>query len=356
MQGKGYWEDYFNEEVEKIPNLNKRIAAEVGADLKHRLEKAPKTAYYHGFYSLVGKKTLKEKLVDEALATIKRLSMQRHSEELVQQSRVTGKYGKEVKRDLPPQFEPITRVRYFPDMYKTNESFSHIEYPKEFRKLTLNNWTEGTPIPWGKFNTIFVQGHVPGTEFSHIAVLIRNMTSPISYTWYDSHGTSWRDLNSYFYPFRSKLNSIVGTSDVDFNTHKHQCNAPLCASFVKVRATYPALDNDEYNNILREAAVRIASTNEIPLSQQYVPLMTVKEGKVKAHGDILPPNMRETMNTYLQPRIPVPKVGRYVHDYADVIPTVVMAEKVSGKLIRKPTGPIPFVGGSNCPKCGLVRI
>ena len=388
LSGSGQWEKEYYAKANIIPHVNQRLLAEIGTDLKHRLADLPSSKYTAPFLSPFGIDTRKGALVKEALATLERLSkislehptisgvqsyqedgrtlyynpLNREStlerpgrpiEELVQESRVTGPLGKPVVRDNPPKYGTIGYVdttdifneiqprKLQPARFR---DIMDIEYPKAFKLYQLETYA-GEPIEWKKFNTIFIKANYPDTPSGHVGVLIRNLTNPISYTWYDSHGLGWRDPRSYFYRSRDILNRIVGDAEVDFNGREHQCNTLLCQSFAKIRATYPNLTNEQYDQELKRTARRIADDPDFYISAAFPVMRSPLLGQVPRRlPELSNQNIRDTMRAHSQdvaPVIPVIPRQNY-HESGDVYAAPLVAQKVEQDLIMNPYEPVLF--------------
>jgi len=365
MEGCGKWEDEYNIRANRIPNVNQKLLAEIGTDLKHRLASLPSSNWTSSILSLAGKKTRKETLVDEAINTLTELTNKRSlpfSKKLTfgettinplhttgtdlyeKYGKVTGKYGKQVFRDAPPKYRKMDNMLVdFHDMYNDASDFHEIPNTMGFNSIYINEFDLNKPIAWGKFNAVFVTGTQPTHTIGHMAVLIRNLTDPISYTWYDSHGykDGWNNPRSYFYFARDTLNHIVNGYKVDFNDVEHQCTSPLCQSFAKIRITYPNLSNQQYDEMLLASAREIANNPEIYNTTFPVPFRKrgTKESRI-----VNIENMQDEMKHHLDPehkpepnpdRTAAEKEGFYSRK-ADVLYTPVIASKVFQPLVINP--------------------
>jgi len=391
LSGGGYWEDEYNRRANLIPGVNQKLLAEIGTDLKHRLARLMTTKFVRPL-SIFGVKTNKERLVTEALDTLTRLSIQsnphptpgvetcisntnspgetyyynplnnnttwehpinpaRPIEELVQESRTTGRLGHPIIRDNPPKYRPITQIDprgIFDTESSEFKSILHLPFPSEFKYIQIQNYVIGTPIPWGKFNTVFISGRHPD-QYGHVGVLIRNLTNPISYTWYDSHGTSWRQDFSFFNPWQEQLDSIVGNADVNFNDSVHQCSSSLCKSFAKIRATYPNLTNEQYNQELKQTAQQIANNPNFNVITTALPIYERDEDNfITKKGYVTPTDPKQILGIYSRNIPPaIPEQGLYAHRPGDVYAAQLVAEKVQEPLISNPQEIIPFIGQGN---------
>jgi len=392
LEGKGYWEDEYNRQANLIPGVNQRLLAEIGTDLKHRLKKLYSSKLTAPFLKPFGFDTRKEALVKEALATLTRLNEnyalpgqafventkkvlgrertqkeevnpKKSLEQLLEESRTTGPLGKPIVRENPPKYAPITSLSS-KGIYYDSRRLREIKrdpYPKEFKRIYLNTFVPGTPIPWGKFNTVFLAGFNDSGNGGHIGVLIRNLTEPISYTWYDSHGTSWRNPRTYFYQWRNILDGIVGNSQVNFNDVQHQCSTELCQTFAKIRATYPNLTNEEYDQELRRTAQQIANDPNFRVVNNINTPTILRLGPNLTRPSRFYPieNMKEALQTYSGTNLPVIGIGQTGYAPGDVFAAPLVAQKVEQDFITNPQRPVPFstaVGrGKRCPKCGLLK-
>ena len=277
--GNGFWEQQFINHVRReISDVNQTLFAQIQTDLKHRLAQQFKT--FGGFIPFSNK----QKLVDEAISTLKRLNNSLkeqttttnplHSEQARQtaielyesQGKVTGPIGnRPIIRENPPQFPELTRMKTLsPDVHTDNykpiiDLFDHKNY---FKSIHINSFDRKGFLQWGKFNTIYITVRDPQGN-GHVGALIRRLTEPISYRFYDPHGKSWNEQTSLYYPHRTKLNSIVDGHNVDFNSFPHQCALPLCVMYTAARVTFPNLSNIEYDNIITNIITRLAE-GEIP--------------------------------------------------------------------------------------------
>ena len=380
IKGKGRWEDEYNREANRIPGVNQRLLAEIGTDLKHRLSELGTTRLTAPFLSLFGIETRKEALVREALATLRRLSDEfnqtvrpenirviqddgeiwyfnrvtnrstwedprgRTLEQLIAASRTTGPLGEAVVRENPPKYAPITSLEPEGIFDQNSEKFQRVinsPFPKEFKLINLNNFDPATPIPWGKFNTVFIEGN-DGTV-GHVGVLIRNLTDPISYTFYDSNAQSWRIRGTFFNPWRRILDGIVGDAEVNFNDSRHQCDSYLCKTFARIRATYPELTNEQYNVELIRTARAIASNPNFPISNTGFPIRERSPAGFRRAGFVTPPNIRQTLLTYTNEAPPgLPLQGQYGHQAGDVFAAPLVTQKVQQELLSNPQQAVPF--------------
>jgi hypothetical protein len=396
LEGKGYWEDEYNRRANLIPGVNQRLLAEIGTDLKHRLKKLFSSKLTAPFLNPFGIDTRKEALVKEALATLTRLSgeskiksqeivvgnemwfynpltqetswddPQKSMEQLIQESKTTGPLGKPVVRENLPKYAPITSLDprgIYSDSRKLRELIRD-PYPKEFKRIDLNTFVQGTPIPWGKFNTVFIEASddlINNPLGGHVGVLIRNLTEPISYSWYDSHGTSWRNPRTFFYQWRNILDSIVGDSQVNFNDVQHQCTTQLCQSFAKIRATYSNLTNQEYDQELRRTAQQIANDPNFEVVNNVNTPTILRVGPDSTRPSRFYPieNLKEALQTYSGTNPPVIGIRQTGYAPGDVYAAPLAAQKIGEDFITNPQQPVPFstaVGrGKICKKCGLPK-
>jgi len=270
LVGGGYWEDEFITRVrEEIPNVNQTLFANIQTDLKHRLAREFKT--WGGFLPFSNKK----RLVNEAIETLRRLNNlltagtinplfapQTATQLYESQGLITGPIGDNyVRRENPPQYPFIERMKTLPaDVYNVNynPTMQPEDQKEYFKSIVINTFNPRTDIlRWGKFNTIYVIVRDP-EGIGHVGALIRRLTEPISYIFYDPHGKSWNERTSSYFPYRTKLNTIVDGHDVDFNSFPHQCALPLCAMYSAARATFPHLSNIEYDNIIINIITRVS--------------------------------------------------------------------------------------------------
>jgi hypothetical protein len=275
LVGGGFWEQQFINHVRReISDVNQTLFAQIQTDLKHRLAQQFKT--FGGFIPFSNK----QKLVDEAVNTLKRLNNSLkeqttttnplHSEQAPQtatelyesQGKVTGPVGnRPIIRENPPQFSSMTTMQTLPaNVYNVdyNPSFKPNDQKEYFKSIYINSFdTKKGMLQWGKFNTIYIIVYDPEGN-GHVGALIRRLTEPFSYIFYDPHGKSWNNPTSLFFSYRTKLNSIVDGHNVDFNSFPHQCALPLCAMYSAARATFPHLSNIEYDNIIINTITRVA--------------------------------------------------------------------------------------------------
>jgi hypothetical protein len=368
--GKGFFEDEYNRRANLIPNVNQKLLAEIGTDLKYRLEKSLPTTGIRNILSQFNIKTRKEVLVDEAIAKLTSLNnkvnnlpkgeppltplyptvtepiRKKYARYLYNKDgKVTGTYGKEVVREHAPKYDPITGLNAPYNYFKHHETIDYnpdevpvadrpiyhtIKDPEGFKTIYINSFDFTTPIPWGKFNAVFVKVRI-GNE-GHVAVLIRNLTDPISYAFYDSHGRGWRHPTSDYYRFREKLDKIVGNAQVSFNDSQHQCFAPLCQSFTKIRITYPDLTNEQYNQKLIETAKRIVNDPKMKFSSVIgIPGLNRNLEQIPLNIN----NNRAVMKNFLDKNVPrQTNVEGYELKGADVIYAPLIANKVLNNLTR----------------------
>jgi hypothetical protein len=403
LTGKGYWEDEYNRRANLIPGVNQRLLAEIGTDLKNRLSKLYSSKFTAPFLKPFGIDTRKEALVKEAIATLTRLTNEnprkgfervtegketwlynpvtkqsfwedelpeRTLAEKIADSRTTGRLGQPVVRENLPKYKPITELTADATTVYTRDSpLIKTDYPKQFKVISLNEGING-PIPWGKFNTVFVKAHHPGARSGHVAVLIRNLTDPISYTWYDSHGTSWRDEGTHFYRWREILNRIVGDSPVNFNDVEHQCNNSLCQTFAKIRATYANLTNEQYAEELRRTAEQIARDPTFYVENIGMPLIGPNR-EVEAYAPVR--NTKQLLGRYARANLEVIPPNMYGFEAGDVYAAPLVANKVNNnpkEMLINPQQEVPFstarplpapapvpanAGRGRCQNCGLPK-
>ena len=377
LTGKGYWENEYNRRANLIEGVNQRLLAEIGTDLKNLLSKLPSSKYTAPFLKPFGIDTRKEALVKEAIATLTRLTnesprrgLERHTEgedvwfynpvtkesfwedqlpertlaEKIADSRTTGRLGQPVVRENLPKYKPISGLTASSDtVYGYNSPLVRTKTPKQFKTLILNDGING-PIPWGKFNTVFIVGREPGRPADgHVGVLIRHLTDPISYSWYDSHGTSWRNARTFFYRWREILDRIVGDSPVNFNDVVHQCNSYLCQTFAKIRATYANLTNEEYAEELRRTAQQIANDPAFPVENIAMPLVGPT---FNVAGYATMENTKQLLGAYARRNIEIPPRNMYGFEPGDVYATQLVANKVSEpkEMLINPQQEVPFPG------------
>jgi hypothetical protein len=415
LRGGGEYETQYSRRANAIPNVNKRLLAEIGTDLKYRLESLPSSKWTSPFLKPFGIKTRKQALVDEAIATLTRLSQEynnrnrieliregdqtwyynplteqttwdnpaRPMTELVEASKTTGPLGKRVVRENIPKYAPIEKFKADRELYSRNHNkftmpkklydLIYGNYPKDFGFINLNEYEIGDPVEWKKFNTIFIRAHYADKRTGHVGVLIRNLTEPLSYTWYDSHGTNWRNPNSFFYPDREELDSIVGYSPVDFNGIKHQCNTGICKAFAQVRATYGDLSNIEYDRELKRVAREIAADPSFFIDEATFPVRQVGENRLLGEQQrtfITPPNPREVIaeqSAEIPPVIPADLYAGQYYQPGSVYAEPLVFEKQRQSLYKNPQIPVPFstaqpppIEGEGkyrkCKKCGLPKL
>ena len=365
MNGSGKWEDEYNIRANKIPYVNQKLLAEIGTDLKHRLAYLPSSKWTSPILTPLGMKTRKEILVDEAIQTLTELTNKRTlplPKELTNKvivnplhtsgtdlyknyGKVTGKYGKQVRREEPPKYSKVDTLADYHDIYNDSTIFNQLPYTEGFNVININKYNLNKPIAWGKFNAVFVLGARPKARSGHAAVLIRNLTDPISYTWYDSHGyeDGWNNINSSFYYAKDKLNQIINGYEVDFNDVNHQCSAPLCQSFAKIRITYPNLSNTEYDEMLIATANEIAREPHLYTTTFPVPF---RKSGTDERRVVNIENIQKEMLTHLSPkeykveqnpeRIAAKKEG-FDSQKADVVYTPIIANKIFRPLNINPS-------------------
>ena len=141
--------------------------------------------------------------------------------------------------------------------------------------VKLHELRSGAPIPWGRYNVVLL-GSTPrriGNDFvGHAGVLIRNLTDPITYTFYDPHGKSFEDPKSEFYQNRKQIQDIIGTHAIDINSCKHQSEAPICALLSNYRATRKDLTNKEYDKELTDFLTAIVNDRKSKLEIKNFPI------------------------------------------------------------------------------------
>jgi hypothetical protein len=214
------------------------------------------------------------------------------------------------------------------------------EWPKGMKEILLNgdSFKIGDPVPWGKFNVEFIGANdIPA---GHESVLIRHL-NPFSYSFYDSHGYGWRNPNSFFYRWRDKLDSIVGDAPVNFNDSNHQCTAAICRLFSKIRATYPNLSNEEYNQELKKTALEIASDPNFYVESAAIPVYQVLEDETAINprvGWVQPSNMKEALRLRVgeEPLERPNEPGAYYHREGDVWAAPLVLQKAEMPLIENP--------------------
>ena len=299
MEGKGYWEDEFTQKSKLIPGVNSKIAAEIGTDLKYRLEKEfptkynpfSKLPYFINFNN-------KARLVKEALDKVKELSDEYNEQKYSKFSRikrrpsltrlinpvstrrsltpqqlyeisgrVTGRLGKEVQRTLPERYPEITDLLQTPNLFGYTTRLIGNTNLKENRKLLhpgikFYDLSKEQPISWGKYNVLLL-----GSP-KHTSVLIRKLTDPISYEWYDPQGKSYTHPRSSFLPFVSKIFKLVGKSPVSINTIRHQDHAALCHALSIFRSLRPDLTNQEYHDDIEQKVANIINNPQSYVGNQ----------------------------------------------------------------------------------------
>lgn len=363
--GKGFFEGEYNRRANLIPNVNQKLLAEIGTDLKYRLEKSIPTTGIRNILSQFNIKTRKEVLVDEAIAKLTSLSnkvnnlpegeppltplyptvtepvRKRYARYLYNKDgKVTGPYGKEVVREHAPKYDPITSLDVPYDYFKSSFPYNTFKYPEEFKGILINSWNPNIPIrQWGKFNAIFVAVTNPAIRRGHIGVLIRNLTDPISYAFYDSHGKGWRNPTSSFYNFRDKLDQIIGNAEVSFNDSVHQCNSPLCQTFAKIRITYPDLTNEQYNQKLIETAERLVNDSKMKFGSLNIPVRNISTGEI--HNEPVK-NSRTLMKAFIRKNMPH-SLSREGNTYLG--PDAVYTPLIANKMVMGMTKNVPSSTG-----------
>lgn len=376
--GGGFWEQQFINHVRReISDVNQTLFAQIQTDLKHRLAQQFKT--FGGFIPFSNK----QKLVDEAISTLKRLNNSLkeqttttnplHSEQVRQtaielyesQGKVTGPIGnRPIIRENPPQFPELTRMKTLsPDVHTDNykpiiHPFDHKNY---FKSIHINSFdTRRGFLQWGKFNTIYITVSDPQGN-GHAGALIRRLTEPISYRFYDPHGKSWNERTSFYYPYRAKLNSIVDGHNVDFNSFPHQCALPLCVMYTAARVTFPNLSNIEYDNIITNIITRLAE-GEIPHidgpGQPGLVLATYDINGQKTRRLYTVPNIEQERQIYEHFRNPLNKSfplgnGLFLMK-GDVVGHIIYAKTKQTLMGNPPNQRIGF-GKRKCKKCGLPK-
>jgi hypothetical protein len=381
MEGKGFWEDEFNTKVKLIPGVNPLIAANIGTDLKYRLENAPRT-WYDPFarnlpYSL--NVSRKAKLVKEALDKVKELSDEYNSrprynplrrrspvrtkgkqfrklkpptpQELYERSgRVTGRLGQEVQRTLPVRYPEIRDIPYIPRLFPLDNNPVHLtaadifkneKHLKEGIKHYRLDGMTNKPIAWGKYNTILVSAP------EHIGVLFRRLTDPISYEFYDSHGRSFNNVRSSFNPYRDKLYEIIGDSPIRYNHITHQQNSILCRTLALIRSSRPDLTNQEYHNDLNNKITNIVNDITSRVDNQDTYYMSLDSDNTKDQDyisntvDSTRKLMQEHLGTDTEDFLRNPE-GTFVTSYADTVITpyvgnlmIERARTTPGMVVKK---------------------
>lgn len=361
LMGGGFYENEYNRRANLIPGVNQKLLAEIGTDLKYRLENSMSTSgIIRNVMSAFNIKTQKDVLVDEAIEKLTKLSnkvnnlpegeppltplyptvtepaRKRYARYLYnKEGKVTGPYGKQIVREHAPKYDPITGLDTPHNYMKIPRSgiYHMLPYPEGFKSIIINSWDVTKPIEWGKFNAIIVKVILESERSGHVGVLIRNLTDPISYAFYDSQGKGWKNPTSEFYRFREKLNKIVGNAKVSFNESEHQCFAPLCQSFAKIRITYPDLTNEEYNQKLIETAKKIVTDPKMTVNP-VVPYFYARDSSGE-EVEVTLRNNRKTMKTFLDKNVPKQLT---IDDYdlrgADVVYAPLIANKVVNNLTR----------------------
>jgi hypothetical protein len=382
LNGSGRWENEYYRLAQRVPHVDQRLLAEIGTDLKHRLAALGPTWYYSPLFKTFGIDTRKEALVKEAIETLTRLNkksfakIQKYNDgnktwyynpvtkesslrppiyttdELVEESKVTGPLGKRVVRENPPKYAPITRLVPNSGVFDSKSSVvskhALVEtspFPKGIKEIIVNGlFKVGDPVPWGKFNVVFIR--MIGLPAGHSAVLIRHL-NPFSYSFYDAHGVGWRDPTSAFYPHRAILDSIVGNYRVNFNDSQHQCNALLCRLFSKIRATYPNLSNTEYDRELKKSALEIANDPEFYVQSAPVPVYRVSDSPNVPDGivgDHPPADMKEAIRNRVgdQPIVQPTRPGTFYQKSGDIWAAPLILQKAEMPLIQNPQEPVPY--------------
>jgi hypothetical protein len=306
MEGKGFWEDEFTKKVKLISGVNSKIAAEIGTDLKYRLEKEEET-WYDPFarnlpYSLNFNN--KARLVKEALERVKLLSKIYNESQRIKTNplykpkegktplpditpeslyelvgKETGPIGKEqIQRTLPERYPEISEIPYIPNLFEVNPLRDLLDHKS--KKLFYHPGIKGydlhkkQPVSFGKHNVMVLHSS-PKNGARHAAVLIRKLTDPVSYEWYDSHGTSFNNPKSEFYDDRDKIMKIIGTSPYTYNLHTHQRHAGICKALASLRATRPDLTSGEYHIDLSRSIAKFVGNPRNKIENQDIYSMGV---------------------------------------------------------------------------------
>jgi hypothetical protein len=285
MRGKGKWTDEFIKRAREIPDVEELLITHYVEQLKKDFLKVPKTPVIKsGLNRLFGFRMgnpEKERIIDEAIEKLREATIN-----LKEGEAIISPNGKKYKIDRynvihevkTPIFGKINTVSY-PGDVESEEVEKHIKkfqsklFNEFFSTVFLDDFKRGDSVDWGDFNTVYINVGMD-KNFAHVALLIRTKKPDPSeeyiYTFYDPTGTPYKDEDSPFYKYRHKLDYITKGGEVDQNNYIHQCKRGFCATFSTVRATYPKLNNEAYNAMLRDVAISIVKKRRIDHREEAI--------------------------------------------------------------------------------------